>query len=129
MWLLLLFIGVPAAELWLILEVGGRLGAIPTFAAIVLTGVLGVTLARQEGLAVLERIRRAVAEGRMPDRELVDGLLVLLAGALLLTPGFLTDLVGLFILFPLTRPFVRALAFRLLKDRMRPPRDPNVIDM
>ena len=116
--LLLVFIVIPAVELFLILQIGGRIGLLATALTIIATGVLGVALARSEGLLTLERIRRALAEGRMPAAEIVDGLLILVAAAVLLTPGFLTDAVGLLILFPLTRPFFRALVLTWLAKRM-----------
>lgn len=118
MGLLLLFVVVPAVELLLIVEVGGRIGTLATLGIIVLTGVAGVTLARAEGLAVLERVRAAAAEGRMPTDEVVDGGLILVAAAMLLTPGFLTDACGFLLLFPLTRPLFRRLAARWLRARI-----------
>lgn len=121
MWLFLLFIGVPAVELLLLIQVGQRMGVLPTLGLIVLTGLAGVTLARAEGLAVLQRIRVAMQEGRMPTDELVDGALILVAAGLLLTPGFLTDVVGILVLFPLTRPVFRRLALRWVRSHLRPP--------
>ena len=124
--LFLLFIVVPAVELILILQVGSRIGLLYTLLLIVVTAMVGVTLAKNEGLAVLQRMRQAAAEGRMPAREMVDGVLILVAGALLLTPGFLTDAVGLLVLFPLTRPFFRRFAISRIEIRMRrPPRPPH----
>lgn len=128
MWLFVIFVAVPAAELLLILEVGERLGLLPTLGLILFTALAGVTMARAEGLAVVQRIQQALREGRMPAGELVDGMLILMAAALLLTPGFLTDALGLLVLFPLSRPLFRRLAGRWLRGRMvihrRPPDDP-----
>lgn len=118
MWLLLLFVVVPAVELMLILEVGSRIGALATLLVIVLTGIAGVTLARVEGLAVLTRIRQATAEGRMPADEVVEGVLILMAAAMLLTPGFLTDAFGFLVLIPFTRPLFRRLAMRWIRVRI-----------
>ena len=115
----LLFILVPAAELMLILQVGSRIGPLYTLLLIVVTAVFGVSLAKSEGLLVLQRIRAALEAGRMPAQEMVDGVLILIAGALLLTPGFLTDAVGLLVLFPLTRPLFRRLALSRLELRVR----------
>lgn len=116
--LLLLFIVVPIAELALLLEIGKHLGLAATLALIVATGALGAWLARRQGLGVLAEIRSEMAEGRLPAGRLVDGALILVAGAVLMTPGVLTDALGFFCLFPpgrrrlksyLRRRFERAL--------------------
>jgi UPF0716 protein FxsA len=106
--LLLLFIAVPAVELALLIEVGARLGTLPTLGLIVATGVLGAALARHQGLAVLAQVRAETAAGRMPAGPLVDGLLILIAGAVLMTPGLLTDLLGFALLVPPVRIAVMA---------------------
>jgi len=128
-WLLVVFVVVPAAELWAIFQVGARFGLLPTLGLLLFTALAGATLARAEGLAVVQRIQQALREGRMPTAELVDGLLILFAAALLLAPGFLTDVVGLLVLFPLTRPLFRRLVGRWLRGRMvirrPPPGDPG----
>lgn len=98
--LLLLFILVPIAELLLLLEIGKHVGLVPTLTLVIFTGALGAFLARRQGLGVLAEIRSEMAEGRLPTTQLVDGTLILLAGAVLMTPGVLTDLVGFFCLFP-----------------------------
>ena len=121
---LLLLIGLPALEIWTLAQIGSRLGWLDTLLVLVLVGVLGAALARNEGLRVVERLRNAVAAGRMPEREIVDGLLVLVAGALLVLPGFVSDVVGLAILFPLTRPLFRAWLAGKLRGRLVRPRGP-----
>ena len=98
--LLLLFILVPIAELALLIEIGQRMGLPATLALIVLTGALGATLARQQGLGVLAKIRSEMDEGRLPTVQLVEGALILVAGAVLMTPGVLTDVLGFFCLVP-----------------------------
>ena len=118
MMVLLLLIGLPALEIWTLAQVGSRLGWVDTLVVLVLVGVLGAALARNEGLRVVERMRGALAEGRMPEREIVDGLLVLAAGALLVLPGFVSDVLGLLLLFPLTRPLFRGWLARKLRGRM-----------
>jgi UPF0716 protein FxsA len=115
---LLLLIGLPALEIWTLAQIGSRLGWVDTLLVLVVVGVLGAALARNEGLRVVERMRAAVAEGRMPEREIVEGLLVLMAGALLVLPGFVSDVLGLAILFPLTRPLFRAWLARKLRGRL-----------
>jgi len=98
--LLLLFIVVPAVELYLLLEIGQRIGALPTFALIVGTGVLGAWLVRLQGLSVLERVRTETAAGKLPAGAMVDGIIILIAGAVLMTPGVLTDAFGFACLIP-----------------------------
>lgn len=105
--LLLLFTLIPLIELLLLIEVGGLIGVIPTVGIVIATGVLGAWLTRLEGLKTLRRIREDLANGRMPAERLVDGLLILVAGAVLLTPGLLTDACGFFLLVPPGRRFVR----------------------
>jgi UPF0716 protein FxsA len=107
--LLLLFIAVPLIELALLLQLGSAVGLLPTIALVIITGVVGASLARGQGLRVLLQIRQEMAEGRVPVGKLMDGLLILLAGALLLTPGLLTDLVGLAALIPGPRAYVKRL--------------------
>ncbi len=105
--LLLLFIVVPAVELALLIEIGSRIGTLNTLALIVLTGVIGAALARYQGLQVLFQVRRDVNEGRLPAGALVDGIIILIAGALLVTPGVLTDAVGFLCLVPGFRGLVK----------------------
>lgn len=105
--LLAVFIIVPLLELWVIFEVGGRIGFFPTFLSLILISVAGAALARQQGYRALLRIQEEVGRGQMPGDSLIDGALVLAGALLLLTPGFVTDAVGLVVLFPLTRAIFR----------------------
>lgn len=105
--LLLLFLVVPIVELAVILKVGQWLGALNTIFALVVVSVAGAWMAKREGLGVLRRMRRQLELGKDPGPEVVDGFLVLLAGALLLTPGFLTDCLALLLLVPPFRAVVR----------------------
>jgi UPF0716 protein FxsA len=114
--LFLLFLVVPVLELWVILQVGRELGAGPTIVLLVIVSAVGAAIARREGLRAWYRFRAALAQGRIPAEEVVGGALVLLAGALLLTPGFLTDAVGLVLVLPLSRAIInRALRTRVLR--------------
>ncbi|MCH9648455.1 MAG: FxsA family protein [Deltaproteobacteria bacterium] len=106
--LVLLFILIPVIELALLIEIGKRMGLLPTLTLIVVTGIVGAALARQQGLEVLERLRSELGGGTLPTDALVDGALVLMAGAVLLTPGVLTDLFGFLCLIPATRRVIRA---------------------
>ncbi len=105
--LLLLFTVVPALELFLLIQLGRYVGFWPTAALVLGTGVVGAWLTRREGLKVLRAVNTEMAEGRMPTDYLLDGLLILLAGAVLLTPGLLTDAVGFVLLAPPARRVIR----------------------
>jgi UPF0716 protein FxsA len=117
--LLLLFVGVPALELALLIEIGSRIGTLPTLGLIAGTGVLGAALARQQGLSVVRRMREEVAAGRLPAGALVDGVTILIAGALLMTPGILTDAVGFLCLVPAVRSLAKRELFRRLERALR----------
>ena len=101
--LFLLFAVVPVAEIYVLVSVGEIIGVLPTIALVLLTALAGAHLARMQGLSVMLRIRENLAQGFMPAEELLDGLLIFLAGMVLLAPGFLTDIAGLLILLPTTR--------------------------
>ena len=105
--LLLAMIGVPIVEIAVFIEVGGRLGLWPTLATIILTAMAGTALLRQQGLATLRRVRESLEANRFPRAEVFDGLCLLVAGALLLTPGFVTDAAGLLLFVPAVRVALR----------------------
>jgi UPF0716 protein FxsA len=129
--LLLLFIAVPLLELYVILQVGQAIGVLPTIAILVADSLLGSILMRSQGRLAWRRFNLAVAEGRVPAREAIDGVLVVFGGALLLTPGFVTDVLGALLLLPFTRPLVRRVLVRRFAARMvasagtRPPQAPG----
>jgi UPF0716 protein FxsA len=110
--LVVLFIVVPIAELYVIVQVGQAIGFPETIVVLLLVSILGAWLAKREGLGVIRRVREQLDAGRVPAAAVVDGFLVLLAGALLLTPGFLTDVVAIFLLVPPTRAGVRGILRR-----------------
>jgi UPF0716 protein FxsA len=105
--LVLLFIVVPLVELYVIIRVGEAIGALPTIGLLLLDGVLGAALLRHQGRAAWRRFNLALNEGRVPHRETFDGAMVIFGGALLLTPGFITDIFGLLLLIPPTRAAIR----------------------
>ena len=105
--LVVLFIGVPFAEIYVLLQVGHVIGVFNTLALLVIVSVVGAWLAKREGLGVVRRMQRSIEAGRVPGAEVVDGFLILLAAALMLTPGFLTDIVAIFLLLPPVRAVVR----------------------
>ena len=123
--LVVLFIVVPIAELYVILQVGHVIGIPETILVLLLVSVLGAWLAKREGLGVWRRIRAQLDAGHVPGAELVDAFLILLAGALLLTPGFLTDVVAIVLLIPPTRALVRRTARRWLLARVAVFRGPR----
>ena len=101
--LFLSFTLIPVAEIYLIIKLGGLLGAFNTMAIIIITGFVGAILARMQGLQTMLRVRQSLEQGLVPAEEMVDALLIFAAGIVLLTPGFITDLAGLLLLFPPTR--------------------------
>ena len=105
--LFLLFVLVPVLELALLIQMGRVVGLLPTVALVLLTGVLGASLARREGVRVFFRFQSEIATGRLPGQALFDGLCVLVGGAFLLTPGVLTDLVGFALLLPPSRRWIQ----------------------
>lgn len=105
--LFLAFTLIPVAEIYLIITLGGFLGAFNTIAIIILTGFAGATLARMQGLQTMQRVRQSLEQGHVPAEEMVDALLIFVAGIVLLTPGFITDTAGLLLLFPPTRFHVK----------------------
>ncbi|MDG2025799.1 MAG: FxsA family protein [Acidimicrobiales bacterium] len=111
--LLLLFAVVTLTEIWLIVQVNQVLGGWETFGLLILDSAIGAWLVKREGMSILAKIQRSLGEGELPTNALIDGLLVLVAGALMLTPGFLTDGLGLLLLLPPTRAIVR----EILKKR------------
>jgi UPF0716 protein FxsA len=116
--LVLLFIVVPIVELYVIVQVGHVLGVFNTLALLVLISFLGAWLMKREGLNTWRRAQRQIETGVVPGRELVDGALIVLAGALLLAPGFVTDAVGLLLLLPPVRIAVRGFARHRLERRV-----------
>ena len=116
--LVLLFIVVPILELWVLIEIGSAIGVLPTIALLILDSVLGAALMRSQGRSAWARFNRALAEGRVPGREVIDGALVIFGGALLLTPGFLTDILGLCLLLPPTRAVVRKVLVQRFAGRV-----------
>ena len=127
--LFLLFTLIPLVELYLLLWLGRLMGLMPTLGMILFTGALGAWLARSQGLATWTEIQRQQAQGKMPTTALVDGLLILIAGAVLLTPGLLTDVAGFFLLIPAGRAMIRGALYRRLEAKVKVQRrqSPQVI--
>ena len=115
--LIVLFIVVPIAELYVIIQVGEAIGFWPTLALLLADALLGSFLLKHQGRGAWRRFNEALAQRRFPGKEVVDGLLIVVGGTLLLAPGFLTDIVGLILLIPPTRAIVRGLLRRFTIGR------------
>ena len=105
--LFLAFTIIPVSEIYILIAIGGQIGILPSIALVILTGIVGASLARSQGLKTLGRIRDSFQQGVVPGEELLNALLIAIAGIVLLTPGFLTDAAGLFLLIPATRTLCR----------------------
>ncbi len=110
--LVVLFLVVPLAELYVIIQVGQAFGALNTIALLIVISAAGAWLVKREGLHVWRRFQQQVGAGAVPGKEIADGVMVLVAGALLLAPGFLTDIAGILLLLPPVRAAIRTLVMR-----------------
>ncbi|MBN1355749.1 membrane protein FxsA [bacterium] len=117
-YLLLLFVGIPLIELFLLLKIGELMGAEVTILLVLLTGISGAYLARHQGSSTWNKIQIELSEGRIPGDRLLDGLMIFAGGILLLTPGFLTDLLGLSLLIPPTRTPIKKWLKRKFQNRI-----------
>lgn len=117
--LLLLFFTVPLVELYLLLQFASITNVPTTIALVILTAVLGAALARQQGVMAVWRFRQALAEGRAPTAEIADAVMIVLAAAMLLVPGLLTDLLGLALLIPASRQFIRRWLLRRISGNFQ----------
>lgn len=127
--LVLLFVTLPLLELALLVWIGEHVGILPTVVLVVGTGVLGATLARLQGLRTLQRFQQAMGAGRLPHREILEGILILIAAAVLLTPGLITDLTGFLLLVPAVRRRVVRWLARRLRERLGPTAPPGTVDV
>jgi UPF0716 protein FxsA len=112
-----LFVVVPIVELYVIIQVGQAIGALPTIAILLVDSIVGSMLLRSQGRAAWRRFNEALGAGRVPAREVLDGALVIFGGAFLITPGFITDVIGVFLLLPPTRAIIRRLLVRVFSRR------------
>ncbi|HZN88173.1 MAG TPA: FxsA family protein [Thermoleophilaceae bacterium] len=116
--LLVIFIVVPLVELYVIVTVADSIGVVPTLLLLAIDSIVGSLLLKSQGRAVWLRFNETMAAGRVPHREVLDGVMVIFGGAFLITPGFLTDIVGIILLIPPTRAVVRRLVARRLGRRV-----------
>ena len=125
--LFLAFTIIPIIEIYLLIEIGSMFGALTAVTLVILTGFLGAFLARMQGLQTLYRIKESLREGRMPSGELLDALLIVIAGLVLLTPGFLTDSAGFLLLIPATRNSIKYWLRRQIELRYMSNRPEDII--
>jgi UPF0716 protein FxsA len=116
--LILLIAIVPLAELFILIKIGSHIGGLNTILLVLMTAMLGVLLARLQGLRTLQQIHLNLSQGQIPAEELIDGVLILFGGILLITPGVLTDLFALVLLFPFTRTYFKRWLRRRFDRRM-----------
>jgi UPF0716 protein FxsA len=130
LYLLIAFIGIPLAEIGVLIQVGSLIGTFPTLAIIVGTAIAGAYMVRAQGLATVRSAQRALSQGQAPLAEVFDGMCLFISGLLLLTPGFVTDSVGGVLLVPLFRQWLREILIRRLLDTALEPDDarPNQQD-
>ncbi len=110
-----LFIGVPLIEIYLFISLGGLIGALPTVLLVIVTALIGVSLLRAQGFSTMAKFQKEVATGQLPASTMLEGVALILGGALLLTPGFLTDTIGFLCLIPFTRQTIIAWALKNMK--------------
>jgi len=118
LFLLVLLIGVPLLEIYVVIQVGEAIGVLPTLALLVLDAIAGAALMRSQGRAVFSKARQTLMAGRVPTREILDGALVIVGGALLIAPGFITDLLGALLLLPPSRARARGLVVGYFTRRL-----------
>ncbi len=118
-YLIVLFVGLPIIELALLFELHSLVGFLPTVMLVLLTGVAGAALVRRQGLAILLKIQREMSIGNVPAPQMIDGVMLLVAGALLVTPGLITDASGFLLLIPFVREQIRFWLKKKLEEKVR----------
>ena len=117
--LLILFIIVPVTELYILIEVGKRIGSLTTIGIIIFTGIIGAYLVKGQGFMILKKIQNDLNEGIMPGDSLIQGAIILAGGILLLTPGFVTDILGFIFLIPVSRNVVKKYLLKWLRGKIK----------
>ena len=125
--LFLLFAVIPMVELALLIKAGSYFGLFNTIILVILTAVIGAYMVKMEGIGVMYRIQQSMQEGVLPEDELINGMMILVAGAMLLTPGFFTDIIGFLMVIPFTRNNIRKFMMQFIKSKM-PPGDIEITD-
>ena len=116
-WMVFLFILIPAAEISVFLLSEKVIGILPTFLLIILTGVIGIYLAKYQGLQTIRKVQEQIRSGIIPGEEMMNGICILAGGIMLLSPGFITDIAGLFVLWPQTRRFLKPMLMKWFQKR------------
>lgn len=117
--LLILFVIVPVTELYILIEVGKRIGSLTTIGLIILTGIIGAYLVKGQGFMILKKIQNDLNEGIIPGDSLIQGAIILAGGIFLLTPGFVTDIIGFIFLIPVSRRVVKKYLLLWLKGKIK----------
>ena len=117
--LLILFLLVPVTELYILIEVGKKIGGLTTIGVIILTGIIGAYLVKSQGFMILRKIQNDLNEGIMPGDSLIQGAIILAGGILLLTPGFVTDILGFIFLMPVSRNILKKYLLKWLKGKIK----------
>jgi len=117
--LLILFVLVPVTELYILIEVGKKIGSLSTIGVIILTGIIGTYLVKSQGFMILRKIQNDLNEGIMPGDSLIQGAIILAGGILLLTPGFVTDILGFIFLMPASRNILKKYLLKWLKGKIK----------
>ena len=117
--LLILFVIVPVTELYILIEVGKKIGSLTTIGIIILTGIIGAYLVKGQGFVILKKIQNDLNEGIMPGDSLIQGAIILVGGIFLLTPGFVTDVIGFIFLIPVSRGVVKKYLLKWLKGKIK----------
>lgn len=117
-YLFLIFVFVPVIELAILIKVGSIIGALNTIVIILLTAFIGAYMVKLEGMGVMYRIQQSMQEGIFPAEEVLNGMMILVAGALLLTPGFFTDVIGFLMVFPVSRNFLKRIARHYIEKKI-----------
>ncbi len=118
-WLPVLFIAIPFTELMILLEVGARWGVMPTLALIITTAFIGYNLFKRQGIKTWALVQTKLSQGELPSKEMAEGIIILMAGTLMITPGLMTDAIGLFCLIPFTRKLVLTIVMRRFKNKVK----------
>jgi len=117
--LLVLFVIIPVTELYILIEVGKKIGSLTTIGVIILTGIIGAYLVKSQGFMILRKIQNDLNEGIMPGDSLIQGAIILAGGILLLTPGFVTDILGFIFLMPVSRNILKKYLLKWLKGKIK----------
>ncbi|MCK4836909.1 MAG: FxsA family protein [Candidatus Aminicenantes bacterium] len=117
--LLLIFVFVPLVELYVLIKLGKYLGTETTILIVILTGILGAAFARSQGAGIISKIRNSLNQGKIPGQEMIEGILILTGGIMLITPGFITDLVGFSLILPFSRAFYSNIALSYLEKKIK----------